>query len=88
MRSRSAQSSGEAPMAQDRHGRSTAAWTAVTILLVASFLICLAVVVTSWPLAIAGMVLVVVGVAAGKLLARAGRGRSKPDESSQTTAIR
>jgi hypothetical protein len=75
-------------MAEDRHGRSTAAWTAVTILLVASFLMCLAVVVTSWPLAIAGIVLALVGVAAGKLLAKAGFGRSKPDRSSQTTAIR
>ena len=75
-------------MAEDRHGRSPAAWTAVTILLVASFLMCLAVVVTSWPLAIVGIVLVLVGVIVGKLLAMAGLGRSKPDESSQTTAIR
>ena len=75
-------------MAEDRHGRSTAAWTAVAILLVASFLICLAVVVQSWPLAIGGIVLLVVGVAAGKLLAMAGLGRSKPDKPSQTTAIR
>jgi len=75
-------------MAEDRHGRSPAAWTAVTILLVASFLMCLAVVVASWLLAIVGIVLVLVGVIAGKLLAIAGRGRSKPDESSQTTAIR
>jgi DMSO reductase anchor subunit len=75
-------------MAEDRHGRSTAAWTAVTFLLVASFLICLAVVVTSWPLAIAGIVLALVGVVAGKLLGRAGFGRSKPDASGQTTAVR
>ena len=75
-------------MAEDRHGRSTAAWTAVTILLIASFLICLAVVVTSWPLAIVGIVLLVVGVAAGKLLALAGLGRSRPDQSNETTAIR
>jgi len=75
-------------MAEDRHGRSAAAWTAVVILLVASFLMCLAVVVTSWPLAIAGVVLALVGVVAGKLLAMAGLGRAKPDESSRTTAIR
>ena len=75
-------------MAEDRHGRSTAAWTAVTILLVASFLMCLAVVVTSWPLAIVGIVLVLVGVIVGKLLAIVGLGRSKPDEPSRTTAIR
>ena len=75
-------------MAEDRHGRSTAAWTAVTILLVGSFLICLAVVLQSWPLAIAGIVLLVVGVAAGKLLAMVGLGRSKPDRPRQSTAIR
>ena len=75
-------------MAEDRHGQSTAAWTAVTILLIASFLISVAVVVTSWPLAIVGIVLIVVGVAAGKILAMVGLGRSKPDKSSQTTAIR
>ena len=75
-------------MAEDRHGRSAAAWTAVAILLVASFLICLAVVVTSWPVAIVGLVLLVVGVAAGKLMAMAGLGRSRPEDSSRTTAIR
>jgi MFS superfamily sulfate permease-like transporter len=68
-------------MAEHRDGQSTAAWTAVTILLIASFLICLAVVVKSWPLAIVGMVLVVVGVAAGKILAMAGFGQAKPEQS-------
>ena len=75
-------------MAEDRHGRSPAAWTAVAILLVASLLISVAVVVTSWPLAILGMVLIVVGVVVGKLLAMAGLGRGKPDESNESTAIR
>jgi predicted membrane channel-forming protein YqfA (hemolysin III family) len=64
-------------MAEHRDGQSTAAWSAVTILLVASFLVCLAVVVKSWPLAIVGIVLVVVGVAAGKILAMAGYGQAK-----------
>ena len=68
-------------MTEHGHGQSTAAWTAVTILLVASSLICLAVVVTSWPLAIVGIVLMVVGVAAGKILAMAGLGQPKPDGS-------
>jgi MFS superfamily sulfate permease-like transporter len=75
-------------MAEQGHGKSTAAWTAVTILLVASFLMCLAVVVTSWPLAIVGIVLAVVGVAVGKILARAGFGQHKPEQSGETTAIR
>ncbi|HEY8620038.1 MAG TPA: HGxxPAAW family protein [Dermatophilaceae bacterium] len=68
-------------MAEQGHGHSTAAWTAVGILLFASFLICLSVVVTSWPLAIVGIVLMVVGVAAGKVLSMAGFGASKPDRS-------
>ena len=75
-------------MAEDSHGHSVAAWTAVAILLVASLLISVAVVVTSWLLAIVGIVLVVVGVAAGKLLAMAGFGRDKPDRPNRTTAIR
>jgi MFS superfamily sulfate permease-like transporter len=68
-------------MAEHRDGQSTAAWTAVTILLIASFLICLAVVVKSWPVAIVGIVLVVIGVAAGKILAMAGLGQAKPEQS-------
>ena len=75
-------------MAEHGHGRSRAAWTAVTILLVASFLISVSVVITSWALAIVGIVLVVVGIAAGKVLAMAGFGQTRPERSSETTAIR
>jgi hypothetical protein len=69
----------ERTMAEHKEGRSTAAWTAVGILLVASFLICLSIVVTSMPMAIVGIALVVVGVAAGKGLAMAGFGQAKLD---------
>ncbi len=62
-------------MAEHRDGQSLAAWTAVVILLAAAFLICLAVVVLSWPMAIVGIALVVVGAAAGKILAMAGFGQ-------------
>ena len=48
-------------MAEHGHGHSTAAWTAVTILLVGAFRSACAVVVQSWALAIIGIVLVVVG---------------------------
>ena len=65
-------------MAEHGHGHSTAAWTAVGTMLVASLVICLSVVFTSWPMAIAGIVLMVVGLAAGKILAMAGFGASKP----------
>ncbi len=75
-------------MAEQGHGHSRAAWTAVTILLVAAALISVSVVVTSWLLAIIGIVLVVVGVVAGKVLSMAGFGQSKPARSSETTAIR
>ena len=74
-------------MAEHQDGQSTAAWTAVTILLVASFLMCLAVVVKSWPLAIVGIVLVVVGMAAGKILAMAGFGQAKLDRSGAGTDV-
>ena len=56
-------------MAEHRDGQSTAAWTAVAIVLLATLLIAVAVVITSWPMAIVGIVLVVVGGAAGKILA-------------------
>ncbi len=75
-------------MAEHGHGHSKAAWTAVTILLVAAFLVSLAVVVTSWPLAIVGIALMVVGVAAGKVLAMAGLGQAKSEQSGATTVIR
>jgi len=76
------------PMAEHQDGQSRAAWTAVTILLIASFLMCLAVVVKSWPMAIVGMVLVVAGVAAGKILAMAGFGQTKPERSRASTDTR
>jgi len=75
-------------MAEDSDGQSTAAWTAVAILLLAAFLICLAVVIASWPMAIVGMVLVVVGVAAGKIMAMVGLGQAKPEHSPTGTEAR
>jgi hypothetical protein len=75
-------------MAEYRDGQSTAAWTGVAILLLATFLISLAIVIASWPMAIVGIVLVVVGVAAGKILAMAGYGQTKPEESSTSTEAR
>ena len=75
-------------MAEHNEGRSTAAWTAVAILLVASFLICLSVVVTSWLMAIVGIVLLVVGAAAGKGLAMAGFGQDKLEPPPARTDVR
>jgi hypothetical protein len=53
--------------------------------LVASSLICLAVVVTSWPLAVVGIVLMVIGLVAGKVLSMAGFGARTPDRSGAGT---
>jgi hypothetical protein len=75
-------------MAEHQDGQSTAAWTAVAIVLLATFLIGLAVVIVSWPVAIAGIVLVVVGAAAGKILASAGYGQIKPERSARSTQAR
>jgi uncharacterized membrane protein len=75
-------------MAEHQDGQSTAAWTAVAIVLLATFLIGLAVVIVSWPVAIVGIVLVFVGVAAGKILASAGYGQPKPEQSPRSTQAR
>jgi hypothetical protein len=75
-------------MAEHRDGQSTAAWTAVAILLLAAFVISVAVVISSWPVAIVGLVLVVVGAAAGKILAMAGYGQTKAQRSSNSTQAR
>jgi hypothetical protein len=72
-------------MAEHQDGQSVAAWTAVAILLLAALLIAAAVVVKSWPLATVGIVLVVVGAAAGKILAMAGFGVSRPQKLPNST---
>lgn len=61
----------------DNHGNSVAAWTAVGVLIVAAIVMCAAVVWPNRGLFIAGVVLAVVGVVAGKVLAMAGFGADK-----------
>ena len=75
-------------MAEHQGGQSPAAWTAVGIELVAAFLISLAVVLASWPMAIVGIVLVGIGAAAGKILAMAGFGKASRKRSSTHTEAR
>jgi uncharacterized membrane protein YhhN len=75
-------------MAEHQDGQSTAAWTAVGILLLASVLISLAVLVRSWPIAVVGIVLVVVGAAAGKFLAMAGFGQDRQGKPPGNTEVR
>jgi hypothetical protein len=70
-------------MAHDEsHGHSVAAWTGVTTLMVAAVVMSAAVVWPSRGLFIAGVVLAVVGVVAGKVLAMAGFGARKSTEGS------
>lgn len=70
------------------HGNTVAAWTTVGLLIVASLVMCLAVVfATVWLFAI-GVVLVVVALVAGKLLAAAGYGMPRPADNRVTRGVR
>lgn len=60
----------------ESHGHSVAAWTGVCILLVASFLICLGIVLFQSWMWIAGIVIGIIGVGAWIALAKSGRGAS------------
>jgi len=73
-------------MPEHGHGHSIAAWTAVITLLTATALMCLAVVIQNWPMAIIGIVLVFAGVGAGKALSMAGFGQAKPEQSRAGTS--
>jgi hypothetical protein len=64
---------------EDDHGHSVAAWTAVTILIVASAVMSLAVLFPNRWLFVGGVVLAVVGVVAGKVLSMAGHGAAQRD---------
>lgn len=59
---------------EEDHGHSIAAWTAVIIILVGSALASLAVVLTSTPLFVIGLVICALGAVAGKVLSMAGYG--------------
>jgi len=61
------------------HGHSVAAWTAVTIIIIAAAIMAVAVI---WPnvwLFVGGAVLAVVGAVAGKVLSMAGYGAAQRD---------
>jgi hypothetical protein len=63
----------------DDHGHSVAAWTAVTICIIAGAIMSVAVI---WPnvwLFVGGAVLAVVGAVAGKVLSMAGYGAAQRD---------
>jgi fatty acid desaturase len=61
----------------ESHGHSVAAWTAVTFILIGALVMALAVIWPSVPWFVVGAVVVIVGLAAGKVLAMAGYGDKK-----------
>jgi len=63
----------------DNHGHSVAAWTAVFILIAAAAVMALAVLFPNRWLFIAGVVIALVGVIAGKVLSMAGYGSAERD---------
>ena len=63
----------------DNHGHSVAAWTAVLILIVAAAVMSLAVLFPNVWLFVAGVIVAVVGVVAGKVLSMAGYGSAERD---------
>ncbi len=58
----------------ESHGHSTAAWTAVGVILVGSLVMSLAVIIPSVLWFVIGAVIVILGAASGKVLAMAGYG--------------
>ena len=56
------------------HGNSVAAWTCVSIIMLGSLLMCLAVAVAATWLFVVGVVVVVLGAISGKVLAAMGFG--------------
>ncbi len=70
---------------EDDHGHSVAAWTAVTILIIAAAVMSFAVLFPNGWVFAGGAVLVLVGVVAGKVLSMAGygsAGRNRDEEPS------
>lgn len=62
----------------ESHGHSLASWVLVALVLVGSFLVCLAIVVTSVAMAVIGGVVCVFGLVLGRVLQMAGFGVHPP----------
>jgi hypothetical protein len=77
---RGARPSADEQALHDNHGNTRAAWTTVGLLLVATFVMCLAVVLTSVLMFVIGAVVAVAGLAAGTLLSLAGYGAPRPGD--------
>ena len=70
------------------HGNTVAAWTSVGVLIVASLIMCLAVVFATIWLFVVGVVVVGIALVAGKLLAMAGYGMPRPADNRVTRGVR
>lgn len=74
--------------AHSNHGNTVAAWATVGTLMVASLVMCIAVVVTSVVVFVIGVVIAVGGLVAGKVLAMAGYGMPRPADNKVTRGVR
>lgn len=74
--------------AHSNHGNTVAAWTTVGLIMVATFIMCMAVILTSLWLFLAGVVVVGIALVTGKLLSNAGYGMPKPDDNRVTRGVR
>lgn len=70
------------------HGNTVAAWTSVGVLIVASLIMCLAVVFATVWLFVVGLVVVGIALVVGKLLAMAGYGMPRPADNRVTRGVR
>ncbi len=64
-----------APVQHEDHGSTPAAWTAVTIIMIAFLVGTLGIILGSWPMFWVGVALVAVGAIAGKVLSMMGMGK-------------
>ncbi|HEX8498123.1 MAG TPA: HGxxPAAW family protein [Actinomycetales bacterium] len=70
------------------HGNTVAAWTTVGLIMVATLIMCIAVVITSLWVFLAGVAVVGIALVVGKLLANAGYGMPKPADNRVTRGTR
>ena len=70
----------------ESHGHSQAAWTGVTVILVGTLIMALAVIFPSVLFFVVGTVIAVLGVAAGKILAMAGYGAKASTRAAATNS--
>ena len=72
------QATGHTDVHEESHGHSLASWMLVALVLVGTFIVCLAIVLEVLWLAIVGLVICAAGLVVGRLLQMAGFGVHKP----------